>query len=174
MATRKQAPDGVYVGNVRLKSEAEMRKARSDARTEAPVERYFIDTAKRYGCLQRKLTQFYAEDGWPDRLCVWPDGHGTTDWVELKRPKGGKLEPRQKVIIPELRQRGATVEVLNTKEAIDAWFAKRGEELGVACERPKKRRSGGVLLEVCGECGGLMRPTPSGLVCKNGHGGAEI
>jgi hypothetical protein len=166
--------ESVYVAGVRLKTAAEMRKKREDAAKEAPIEGHFISTAKRYGCLQRKLTQFYAEDGWPDRLCVWPDKRGTTDWVELKRPKGGKLEPRQKVIIPELQARGARVEVLRTKEGIDAWFAARAKELRVPAPKEKRKPTNGKLLEVCGVCGGLMHATLSGMVCDKGHGGAEL
>lgn len=165
--------DDDYVGTMRLKSEAQMRKARADARTEAPVETHFRKVAKLYGCLQRKLTQFYAEDGWPDRLCVWPDGRGTCDWVELKRPSGGRLEPRQKVIIPELRSRGATVEIINTKELVDRWFRVRAVALGVPVPAKVMNRAR-ISFTVCGVCGEAMFKTPSGMVCENGHGGAEL
>jgi hypothetical protein len=135
----KPAPDGEYLGGIRLRSEAEVRKARADAATEAPVERYFMDRAKAYGCKQRKITQFYAEDGWPDRIIVWPGG--ATHYVELKRPKGGKLRPRQETIIGELTELGAVVEVLSTRELVDAYFATWAKTYGIAKAKPPRRKS---------------------------------
>lgn len=114
---------------LKLKTEAEMRETRKKATKETSVEDHFVRTAKKYKCVQRKLTQYYAEDGWPDRLCVWPDGQGTTDWIELKRPVGGKLEPRQPVIMGRLRACGATVLVLHTKALIDEYFRLRADQL---------------------------------------------
>lgn len=128
---------------MKLKTEAEMRKAREDSRTEAPVERYFVEQARRFGCKQRKLTQWYAEDGWPDRLIVWPGG--VTHYVETKRPKGGKLEPRQKVIIPELRALGAVVEVLHSKEEVDEYFQRWAKQYAVAALKPTRKRSARLL-----------------------------
>ena len=114
---------------LKLKTEAEMKTERKKSTKEASVETHFIKQAKKYFCVQRKLTQYYAEEGWPDRLIVWPDGRGTTDWVELKRPVGGKLEPRQKIIIARLKDCGANVVVLHTRELVDEYFRLRAAEL---------------------------------------------
>ena len=109
-----------------------MKTERKKSTKEASVETHFIKQAKKYFCVQRKLTQYYAEEGWPDRLIVWPDGRGTTDWVELKRPVGGKLEPRQKIIIARLKSCGANVVVLHTKELVDEYFDNRAAKLLLA------------------------------------------
>jgi hypothetical protein len=122
-----------------LRSAAEMRQVRADATKESSIERHFIMRAKQYGCRQRKLTQYYAEEGWPDRLLVWR-GPGVTDFPELKRPKGGKLEPRQKTILADLIACGCTCPVLHTKEAVDAYFASRAKQLGVRPVVPLTKR----------------------------------
>lgn len=122
---------------MKLKTAAEMRALRADSVKESSIENYFVKQAKRYMCLQRKLTQYYAEDGWPDRLCVWPGG--VTDYCELKRPKGGKVEPRQKTIMKALLFRGCTVVTLSTKEQVDLYFSQRALDFGVTMPKPVKR-----------------------------------
>lgn len=150
---------------MKLRTEAEMREARKGNAKESSVEDHFVKRAKQYGCRQRKLTQYYAEEGWPDRVCVWRDGRGTTDWCELKRPKGGKLEPRQKTILADLAACGARVEVLTTREAVDTYFAHRARELGVT---PKvaptaRRRVAAVLMSAAELKASTPRPTRSKL-----------
>jgi hypothetical protein len=117
---------------MKLKTEAEMRQARADSVKETSIEDYFLRVAKRYRCKQRKIMPFFGPDGWPDRLLIWPDGRGTTDWVELKRPKGGVFQPKQEQVHAELRELGCHVEVLNTRALVDKYFAQRAKELGVA------------------------------------------
>lgn len=114
-----------------LRTEEQMRKLRADSVKESSIESHYTRTAKRYGCKQRKITPFYGPDGWPDRVCIWPDGRGTTDWAELKRPKGGVFQPKQLQIHNELRATGARVDVLATKTAVDAYFRDRAKQLGV-------------------------------------------
>lgn len=116
---------------LKLKTEAEMRQIRADSTKEASIEDYYIRQAGKYGCKQRKITPFYAPDGWPDRVCVWPDGKGTTDWAELKRPKGGRYSEGQLRVIADLRACGSHVATLHTREAVDAYFTNRSKELGV-------------------------------------------
>lgn len=55
--------------------------------------------------------------GMPDRLVCLPGGKAV--FVELKRPKGGKVRLLQKYRMSELRIRGFEVRVINTEEQID-------------------------------------------------------
>lgn len=128
---------------MKLKTEEEMRQLRKDSTKESSIEGYFLRQAKRYGCRQRKITPFYGPDGWPDRLLVWPDGRGTTDWVELKRPKGGIFQPKQEQVHEDLRSCGALVMVISTRELVDAYLKGRAKQLGVkpvvVAKRPRAR-----------------------------------
>ncbi len=117
-----------------------MRQLRADAVKENSIEKYFLAQAKKYGCRQRKITPFYSPDGWPDRVCIWPDGRGTADWIELKRPKGGVYQPKQLQVHEELRALGSTVEVLNTRVGVDNYFADRAKTLGVRPPRQGSKR----------------------------------
>lgn len=135
---------------MRLKTEEEMRQIRKDSVREDSVERYFLSQAKRYRCMQRKNATYMGlgAEGWPDRVIVWPDGRGTADWIELKRPKGGRAETKQPQVQADLRAQGARVEVLHTRETIDAYFRARSKELGVkpvAASKGRLKRGGGVL-----------------------------
>lgn len=126
---------------MRLRSESEMRKVRADAVKESSVENHFVRRARQYGCKNRKLMGgIYGPDGWPDRVLVWKDGKGTTDWVELKRPKGGRFEPKQQQIQNELRACGARVETLYTRAEVDEYFAKRASELGVKLRKSASKK----------------------------------
>lgn len=125
-----------------LRTEAQMRKLRADGTKEASIEGYFVRSCHKWGCMQRKLTSIYAPDGWPDRVCVWPDGKGTADWVELKRPVGGRFEKQQPKIHEDLRARGANVEVLHTREVVDEYFARRSKQLGVKKRKPTGDKAG--------------------------------
>lgn len=55
--------------------------------------------------------------GWPDRLLVLPGGHH--QFVELKRPSGGRLSPAQRVVHEMLRRLGHPVEVAWSPEQVD-------------------------------------------------------
>lgn len=125
---------------IKLKTEAEMRAERAKHTKESSIEDHYIATAKKYGCLQRKITQFYAPDGWPDRICIWPDGKGTTDWAELKRPVGGRYSKRQLEVIAALRERGAYVAQIESRADVDWYFEHRAAELGVKRLKPGSKR----------------------------------
>lgn len=58
--------------------------------------------------------------GWPDRMVLLPGGRVV--FVELKRPKGGKLERLQPLIHSKLRRLGFLVMVWNTKQQINEFF----------------------------------------------------
>ncbi|WP_258167876.1 VRR-NUC domain-containing protein [Paraburkholderia sp. BL21I4N1] len=66
----------------------------------------------------RKLT-YIGRKGAPDRLLVLP--YGRVFFIELKRP-GGEAEPHQLREHTRLRRIGADVRVLDTLEAVDAFF----------------------------------------------------
>lgn len=138
------AARNITAGNrFKLRSEDQVRKARADSTKESSVEDYFVAQAHRYRCKQRKLSPLDGVVGWPDRLLVWPC-RGITDYVELKRPKGGRYEPKQERIQQELRDCGCNVETLHTREAVRDYFASRAKELGVkpVTAAPRKKRQG--------------------------------
>lgn len=56
--------------------------------------------------------------GMPDRLVLFPGG--ASCWVELKRPKGGRLSPLQKVQHKSLTRLGQRVAVVWTGEQAEA------------------------------------------------------
>lgn len=134
---------------MQLKTAAQMRQARADSVKEDSVEGYFIKQAKRYRCKQRKLSPLDGVIGWPDRLLVWPAARGiapqgAVDFVELKRPKGGRFQPKQEAIQEELRERNCNVETLYTREQVDEYFRRRAKQLGVkpVAAAPRTKRQG--------------------------------
>lgn len=134
----------VTAGNrFKLKSEDQVRQARADSTKEASVEKYFMAQARRYRCMQRKLSPLDGVVGWPDRLLVWPC-RGVTDYIELKRPKGGRYEPKQEKIQADLVGCGCFVSTLHTRAAVDAYFKARAKELGVkpVAAAPRTKRQG--------------------------------
>jgi hypothetical protein len=56
--------------------------------------------------------------GWPDRLVLLP--RGLLLWVELKRPQGGRVSGAQRVAHEDLRRLGQRVELVRSKEEVDA------------------------------------------------------
>ena len=84
---------------------------------ERPVEQYFIDAVHCSGGSTRKV-QWPGYNGAPDRLAGWPNGrHGL---VELKRPRG-QAEAHQLREHTRLRAMGLRVDILDTREAVDAY-----------------------------------------------------
>ena len=91
-------------------------------------------TSIREETVEKRLKRLCDERGWlclkldpstkkgiPDRMIV--AFCGLLYFVELKRPKGGRLEPIQKHWQKDLKYRGQDVCVANTKEAVDALIA---------------------------------------------------
>ena len=64
-----------------------------------------------------KIPAVYHE-GIPDRLVILPKGKIV--FVELKRPRGGKLSPMQKYTIGKLKDLGCKVYILKNYKEIDA------------------------------------------------------
>lgn len=83
--------------------------------TEDTVESHLVKRVKALGGVAVKLMML---PGWPDRLVLLPGA--VILFVELKRPHGGKDEPRQPRVQAMLRGLGFTMLKLNTKEAVDA------------------------------------------------------
>lgn len=59
-----------------------------------------------------------GDTGWPDRKVIVPP-YGYEYWVELKKPKGGVLSPKQKIVHRRLRAMGVKVYVLWTKQDVE-------------------------------------------------------
>ena len=87
---------------------------------EAAVERHLRKRMLEQGGMCKKLKPPMGEKGWPDRTCLWPGAR--CDFIELKRPKGGRFEPLQKLTHKRLRKLGFTVAVLRTKEQVDNYI----------------------------------------------------
>jgi len=85
---------------------------------EKTVEAHFIRQVKKRGGVVYKL-KFESIRGAPDRLAVFPKLN-TTLFVELKRPKGGRLSPHQKKAHEILWLGGNDVVVLSSIEEIDS------------------------------------------------------
>lgn len=86
---------------------------------ELAVENYFV---KR---VERDLGGLALKGDVPgrrflDRIVVLPGGR--TCYVELKRPRGGRLSEHQKETIRRLRDMGHDIAVLNSKTQVDEWI----------------------------------------------------
>lgn len=93
--------------------------------TESDIETYLRMRVKHLGGKCVKLPAVY-EKGIPDRLVILPKGK--IAFVELKRPKGGKLAPLQKYQLHKLHELGCIAEVVNTHKAVDALLARMTED----------------------------------------------
>lgn len=87
---------------------------------ESTIEDYFKRAVRESGGETRKV-KWPGVDGAPDRMAGW-QFRGRNAFVELKRP-GGVAEAHQLREHRKLRAMGFRVDVLDTKEAIDAWVA---------------------------------------------------
>lgn len=86
---------------------------------ENAIERYFKKRVKETGGIERKVI-WQGRHGAPDRMAGWPvtGKHGL---VELKRPEGGVLEAHQVREHDRLRAIGFRVDVISTREEVDAY-----------------------------------------------------
>lgn len=92
-------------------------------RSEKAIEQYLCERLERLGGIALK----YSNDlrtGYPDRLCLLPDGH--TFWVELKS-KGKHPRAIQQIRITELRDLGQRVYVADSRELVDLIIKKEYE-----------------------------------------------
>lgn len=86
---------------------------------EARVEKYLCDRVKAAGGEVRKV-KWVGRRGAPDRLVLLPTLG--LFFVELKRPKGGKLAAHQEREIARLCSYGVMVLVLWSVEDVDLWL----------------------------------------------------
>ncbi|WP_299035170.1 VRR-NUC domain-containing protein [uncultured Anaerococcus sp.] len=93
---------------------------------EKTIERYLVKEVKRIGGKAYKF-ESPGNNGVPDRLVVLPEGR--VYFVELKRPKGGKTAALQKLQQQSLKDLGANVMQLHTKELIDGFIKEVADEL---------------------------------------------
>lgn len=90
---------------------------REDTYDEGVIERHLRRRVRAAGGQCKKAKT--GETGWPDRMCLWPTA--LTDFIETKRPKGGRFEPLQLKTHADLRKLGYRVFVINTKKQGDAY-----------------------------------------------------
>ena len=81
------------------------------------VEQYLVNQAKTHECLCHKFIS-YGTRGVPDRVII---GHGMTIFVETKSDCG-HLRKQQSYRIRQLRNYGALVAIIHTKEQVDAFY----------------------------------------------------
>lgn len=79
---------------------------------ESEVEKYLFEKAKGVGAMCIKMKGLR---GIPDRKIVF---YGWEVWIELKRP-GATPRPQQQHRIKQLRERGAEVRLIDSKEQVD-------------------------------------------------------
>jgi hypothetical protein len=84
---------------------------------EAQVETYLISTIVKLGgmCLKFGVP---GVRGYPDRLCILPGGR--MFFVELKRPKNGRVAKLQVERRSELEAQGVTVYLAKNRGEVDA------------------------------------------------------
>lgn len=97
-----------------------------DLTLEREVESHLFSLARAqgWGCEKFKPD---LNSGMPDRLILLPDRRCI--WVELKRPKGGRLSPLQRYQHKKLRNMGQDVRVVWTKEQADSLVEEIKSEL---------------------------------------------
>lgn len=94
---------------------------------EKDIEQYLKRRVEYFGGKCLKFVTSY-ETGIPDRIIILPGN--TVAFVELKRPKGGKLSKIQQYQIGKLRALGCKVYVTKNKTEVDEAL----KELGVKDE----------------------------------------
>ena len=87
---------------------------------EREVEGYLVKESVKRGWLAVKFLPDQKK-GMPDRLLILP--RGRVVWVEVKRPKGGRLSPMQKYQHAKLRSLGHEVYVVATRARVDKLMA---------------------------------------------------
>ncbi len=86
---------------------------------ERAVEEYLRRRVKETGGIVRKVV-WPVHNGAPDRLCGWPHNQRHA-FVEMKRPGGPTAEAHQLREHKRLRAIGFRVDVIHTKEQVDAY-----------------------------------------------------
>lgn len=81
---------------------------------ENQIENYLKLKTEHYGGLCLKFKSSYA--GVPDRIVIF---NGKVAFVELKRPKGGRLSPLQRYWAKELTRLGCIYALIKNKQEVD-------------------------------------------------------
>jgi hypothetical protein len=89
-------------------------------KTEDKVEDYLVEQVTAIGGHALKIRLI---TGFPDRLILLPGA--VVDFIECKRPKGGKFEPLQPLWIKRLRKLGFTVLVIKNKQEVDDYIKRK-------------------------------------------------
>lgn len=84
---------------------------------ESKIEKTSRLIAQKYGWFQIKIEKA-SINGFPDRLFI---KEGRTVYVEFKNDNG-RLRPEQDRVISQMREHGAEVYVISTKEEADVVF----------------------------------------------------
>lgn len=90
---------------------------------EKTVENHFCWAVERAGGATWKFVS-PANRGVSDRIACLPDG--STWFVELKRPKGGRLSELQKIFAAEMQRLNQHYAVLWTKEQVNEFIQNNG------------------------------------------------
>lgn len=85
---------------------------------ESEVENLLVWTVERMGGRAYKFAS-PSQRGVSDRIVCLPNGQ--TWFIELKRPKGGRLSPLQLIFAGEMKRLNQLYACLWTQEQIDAW-----------------------------------------------------
>jgi hypothetical protein len=105
------------------------RDERAGGMLEREVEKYLCDRTEARGGFCPKFID-PGRRGAPDRLVMVPQF--PTVYAELKRPKGGWLEPHQKRYHERIRKAGQVVLVMYTKSDVDDYFTSLDRMLTLA------------------------------------------
>ena len=87
--------------------------------SEAEIEKYFCWAVSSIGGKTYKFRSI-NQRGVADRIACLPDGN--TWFVEIKRPKGGRLSPLQDIFAKQMKELNQKYACLWTKEQIDEWL----------------------------------------------------
>ena len=87
---------------------------------ETSVEKKLKKRVKDIGGIAPKLVS-PGTSGMPDRLVILPNG--IVSFVETKKPKGGKLSARQRIVHKQLKSLGCDVQTIYSFEEIEAYIA---------------------------------------------------
>jgi hypothetical protein len=93
-------------------------KTLNKSESESEIEKYFIWAVASLGGKSFKFKSINHR-GVADRVACLPDG--STWFVEIKRPKGGRLSPFQVIFAEEMAKLNQKYLVLNSKKEIDLW-----------------------------------------------------
>lgn len=85
---------------------------------EKEIEKYFVWTVETLGGRTYKFKS-PTQRGVADRIACMPNGD--TWFVELKRPKGGRLAPLQQMFCDDVQKLNQKYALLTNKQEIDTW-----------------------------------------------------